>query len=228
MKDGMKENSVKGTYSGIHERISHWLFCVAAMVLMMAVIGAITRLTDSGLSMTEWRPLLGWIPPMTAEEWDRVFLLYQASPEFQHRHAWMALEDFKQIFFWEWFHRLWGRLIGLAYALPLIWFLVRKQIPKGYLMPLLGLLLLGAGQGLMGWIMVQSGLVDVPHVSHYRLAAHLGLAFILFGCLLWCGLRLHFGDHNFHVLSDSVSKRLRAHGSLALGMLGITIIEISQ
>lgn len=219
MKNASEKNSGKA--------ISEWLFCVAAMVLLMAVIGAITRLTDSGLSMTEWRPLLGWVPPLTPEEWDRIFALYQASPEFQQRHAWMALEDFKRIFFWEWFHRLWGRLIGLAYGLPLLWFTIRRQIPKGYALPLLGILLLGAGQGVMGWIMVQSGLVDVPHVSHYRLAAHLGLAFILFSCLLWCGLRLYFDESKvaaLHTLSNPQRKRLHAHGSLALGMLGVTII----
>ena len=102
------------------------------MVFAMAVIGAITRLTESGLSMVEWRPLIGWLPPLNETEWQRVYGLYKQSPEFAHKHYWMELADFKRIFFWEWLHRLWGRLIGLVFALPLLWFAIRKQIPQGF------------------------------------------------------------------------------------------------
>lgn len=154
----------------------------------MVVIGAITRLTESGLSMVEWRPLIGALPPMSTAEWERVFELYQQTPEYQKKNFWMGMEDFKTIFFWEWLHRFWGRLIGLVYALPLVYFWARGMIPAGYKKPLMALLLLGAAQGLMGWYMVQSGLVDVPAVSHYRLAAHLGLAFLIFALLVWVGL----------------------------------------
>jgi cytochrome c oxidase assembly protein subunit 15 len=122
--------------------IQYWLFASAMMVLCMAVIGAVTRLTESGLSMVEWRPLIGALPPLSAEEWQRVYDLYKQSPEFEHKHYWMSLAEFKNIFFWEWFHRVWGRLIGLVYALPLAYFWIRKMIPTGYKKPLLGLLFL--------------------------------------------------------------------------------------
>ena len=174
-----------------HNRpIQIWLYICAAFVFCMMIIGAITRLSESGLSMVEWRPLIGALPPLSGAEWARVFDLYKQSPEFIHHNAWMELSDFKRIFFWEWFHRLWGRLIGLVYALPLLWFALRKQIPTGYGGRLLLLLILGGAQGLMGWYMVQSGLVDRPAVSHFRLAAHLSLAFLLYGLLLWTALSL--------------------------------------
>jgi cytochrome c oxidase assembly protein subunit 15 len=165
--------------------VSTWLYFTAFMVFAMAIIGAITRLTESGLSMVEWRPLIGALPPMNEAEWQRVYDLYRATPQFQKVTFWMELSDFKVIFFWEWFHRLFGRLIGLIYALPLLFFWIRGMIPAGYHFRLVMIFLLGAAQGLMGWYMVKSGLVDMPAVSHFRLAAHLGLAFILFGALLW-------------------------------------------
>jgi len=161
-------------------RISAWLFACAGMVFVMAVIGAITRLTESGLSMAEWRPLIGALPPLGEAEWNRVFDLYRQTPEYRFVNAGMTLDGFKTIFFWEWLHRLWGRLIGLAFALPLVWFWLTGTVRDLRAGPsvtwaLVGLLGLGALQGVMGWIMVQSGLVDRPSVSHYRLAAHLGL-----------------------------------------------------
>lgn len=168
-----------------HKNIRNWLFFTALMVFAMCVIGAITRLTESGLSMVEWKPLIGALPPLNQAEWERVFGLYQQTPEFQHKNSWMELADFKNIFFWEWFHRLWGRVIGLVFAIPLVWFWIRGQIPQGYKMKLVGLLLLGGAQGFMGWFMVMSGLVDEPAVSHFRLAAHLALALLLFCLLLW-------------------------------------------
>jgi len=112
-----------------HKFIINWLYLSAFMVFAMAVIGAITRLTESGLSMVEWRPLIGMLPPLNTEEWERVFMLYQQSPEYQKINTGMSLEEFKNIFFWEWFHRVWGRMIGLVYALPLIYFWVKKKIP---------------------------------------------------------------------------------------------------
>lgn len=167
-----------------------WLWTCAAMVFAMAIIGAITRLKESGLSMVEWRPLLGALPPLSTEEWQRVFSIYQESPEYLKKNMGMSLEEFKGIFFWEWFHRLWGRLIGLVFMLPLIWFWIKKQIPQGYGLKFLGLLILGGLQGVMGWYMVKSGLVDRPSVSHYRLAAHLGLAFLIFALLAKTALSL--------------------------------------
>ena len=168
-----------------YKNIRNWLFFTAFMVFTLAIIGAVTRLTESGLSMVEWKPLIGAIPPLSQEEWNRVFGLYQATPEFIHKNSWMELEDFKKIFFWEWLHRLWGRIIGLVFALPMIWFWIKGQIPEGYKVKFVGLLLLGGAQGAMGWFMVVSGLNDVPEVSHYRLAAHLGLALLVFVLLLW-------------------------------------------
>lgn len=165
--------------------ISYWLYGVCGLLFTMIIVGAITRLTDSGLSMVEWRPLLGALPPHNEAEWARVFELYKAYPEFEKQNFWMELDDFKAIFFWEWFHRLLGRLIGVVYALPLLWFWIRKQIPSGYKLKLLGGFILGGLQGLMGWYMVKSGLVDQPDVSHFRLAAHLSLALVIVAYLLW-------------------------------------------
>ncbi len=169
--------------------VSIWLFFTAFMVFAMAIIGAITRLTESGLSMVEWRPLIGALPPLSETEWQRVYALYQDSPEFEKKHFWMSLEDFKIIFFWEWLHRFWGRLIGIVFILPLIWFWVKKHLSPEIKPYLVGLLLLGASQGLMGWFMVQSGLMERPSVSHFRLAAHLGLAFVIFAYLVWLGFK---------------------------------------
>jgi len=198
--------------------VSNWLFFVAGMVLCMAVIGAITRLTESGLSITQWQPISGILPPLNDADWDRAFALYRETPEFRDKHFWMEMADFKQIFFWEWLHRLWGRLIGVVYALPLLWFWVTKRIPEGYKAPLLGLLLLGGMQGVMGWVMVQSGLVDRPSVSHYRLAAHLSLAFILFGSLLWTAFSLR------QAAAPKASFCIRRHGWSALALLSLTIV----
>ncbi len=168
--------------------ISAWLFGCAGLVFIMVIVGAITRLTESGLSMVEWRPLIGILPPLNETEWRRVFDLYRETPEFQKKNFWMNIGDFKTIFFWEWFHRLFGRLIGIAYGLPLLFFWIKGMIPAGFKKPLIGLLVLGGLQGAMGWYMVKSGLVDMPAVSHYRLAAHLGLAFIIFAYLVSVGM----------------------------------------
>ena len=170
--------------------IAAWLFTVAAMVLVMVSIGGITRLTGSGLSIVEWRPLMGFLPPLTEAEWTRVFTLYQTSPQYQDVNAGMTLAGFKTIFWWEYVHRLWGRLIGLVFLLPFLWFLVRRYIGWS-LAPRLGLLfILGGAQGVLGWYMVRSGLIDIPEVSQYRLAAHLVLALALYVALLWTALQL--------------------------------------
>lgn len=199
--------------------IQIWLFFTAAMVFAMAVIGAITRLTESGLSMVEWKPLIGAIPPLSQAEWNRVFDLYQQTPEFRHKNSWMQLEDFKYIFFWEWFHRFWGRLIGLVFAIPLVYFWIKKMIPEGYKLKLLGLLALGGAQAVMGWIMVLSGLVDQPSVSHFRLAAHLSLALLIFCTLLW--LAFNLSDLRPETKGSFCQKR---HGWTAFAVLGVTIV----
>jgi cytochrome c oxidase assembly protein subunit 15 len=154
----------------------------------MIVVGGITRLTESGLSIVRWEPVSGVVPPLDAEAWQAEFDAYQASPQYQQINRGMSLEDFKAIYFWEYVHRLLGRLIGLAFAVPLLIFWWRRGIPPGQGPKLVGLLLLGGLQGAIGWWMVASGLVDRPEVSHIRLAVHLLAALAIFGALLWVAL----------------------------------------
>jgi cytochrome c oxidase assembly protein subunit 15 len=147
----------------------------------MVLIGGVTRLTGSGLSMVEWKPLMGAIPPLTHEDWLEVFGKYQVSPQYQLVNKGMSLESFQWIFFWEYFHRLIGRLIGVVFLIPWLFFWIKSYFDKKWALRFLGGFLLGGLQGLMGWIMVASGLVDKPQVSHYRLAAHLLLALFILG-----------------------------------------------
>ena len=170
--------------------ISRWLFCVAALVLVMVVVGGITRLTESGLSITRWEPVSGALPPVGEEAWQAEFQSYRQSPQYQLVNTGMTLAEFKSIFFWEYVHRLLGRLIGLAFALPLIWFALRRAIPQGYGWKLVVILALGGLQGAIGWWMVASGLVDRPEVSHIRLAIHLLTALAIFAATLWVALDL--------------------------------------
>ncbi len=202
------------THPQATDRIVLWLFIMAGLVAMMVVIGGITRLTESGLSMVEWRPLIGALPPLTDAEWQRVFGLYQQTPEFNIMNADMDLAGFKLIFFWEYFHRLWGRMLGIAFVLPLVWFWIRRQIPQGYHLPLAGLLCLGGLQGVVGWWMVASGLVDNPAVSQYRLASHLSLALVIFALLIWTGLNLNYGR----------VKRPGGHSLATIALTALTII----
>ncbi len=162
-----------------------WLIIVCIMVFTMVMIGGITRLTDSGLSMVDWRPLMGSIPPLNEAEWMKVFNDYRLSPEYIKINQGMSLSDFKSIFFWEYFHRLWGRLIGLVFFFPYLYFVVKKKVSRSLNLKLLVAFILGGLQGLLGWYMVKSGLVDRPDVSHFRLAAHLGLAFLIIGYISW-------------------------------------------
>lgn len=208
-----------------YKPLIYWLIASSFMIFVMVIIGAITRLTESGLSMVEWRPLMGALPPMGETEWQRVYELYKQSPEFEQKHHWMALDDFKNIFFWEWFHRLWGRLIGFVYVLPLIWFWVRNQIPAVYKPRLFVFFILGGLQGVLGWWMVKSGLVDRPDVSHFRLAAHLSLALIIYSALIWTIFDLRRDELSLSKESaegHKVHKLGHAYGSLAL--LVVTII----
>ena len=172
--------------------IANWLLTVAGLVFLMVVVGGITRLTESGLSITEWRPITGAVPPLSQQDWEQAFALYRQTPEYIEINgpAGMDLAAFKWIFFWEWFHRLLGRLIGIAFALPLAWFALKRAIPRGYGWKLVGLLILGGLQGVLGWYMVMSGLVDRTDVSHFRLSAHLLLAFAIIGALIWVALDL--------------------------------------
>lgn len=174
-----------------HRRVTGvWLLIVAAMVMTMIVLGALTRLTESGLSMVEWRPVTGWLPPLSEAAWQAEFEKYAASPQGRLVKDRMSVAGFKEIYWLEYVHRLWGRLIGLAVAVPLLLFWWRRSLPPGIGAALVGLLVLGALQGAMGWAMVASGLVDRPAVSHFRLALHLLLALAIFGWLLWMTLNL--------------------------------------
>jgi cytochrome c oxidase assembly protein subunit 15 len=170
--------------------IARWLLAVAALVFAMVVVGGITRLTESGLSITEWKPITGAIPPLTHDQWMDAFHRYQQIPEYRQINRGMSLSDFQFIFFWEWMHRLLGRLIGVAFALPLAWFAWKRAIPAGYGPRLLALLALGGLQGAIGWWMVKSGLSVRTDVSHYRLAVHLLTALFIMGGLIWTALDL--------------------------------------
>jgi cytochrome c oxidase assembly protein subunit 15 len=167
------------------DSITLWLIAVLVMVYVMVVLGGVTRLTQSGLSIVDWNPIMGVLPPLSDAAWQDAFISYKKFPEYQRINYGMTLAEFQAIYLMEWFHRLWGRLIGLAFALPLLWFALRGRLHGRFAWQLAGLLVLGGLQGLMGWIMVKSGLVDDPRVSPYRLAAHLMIAIIIFLALLW-------------------------------------------
>ena len=170
--------------------IAIWLLICCAMVFGTLVVGGVTRLTDSGLSIVEWQPLLGAIPPLTHDDWLLAFEKYKQIPQFSQVNHDMTLEGFQYIFWWEWAHRQIGRVIGMVFFIPLVWFWVRGRIPRGYKWKLVSFLILGGLQGAMGWYMVKSGLVEDVRVSQYRLTAHLGLAFLVFGLMLWTALGL--------------------------------------
>lgn len=170
--------------------VARWLWAVAGLIVAMVVVGGITRLTESGLSITEWKPITGAIPPLTQADWQAAFDSYKRIPEYQAFNRGMTLAGFQAIFFWEYAHRLLGRVIGLAFAAPLAWFWVRKQIPQGYKPRLLALLALGGLQGAIGWWMVASGLSVRTDVSHLRLTVHLLTALVILAGIAWTALDL--------------------------------------
>ena len=172
--------------------LSTLLLFVAGLVFAMVVVGGITRLTESGLSITEWEPVSGAIPPLTAADWDHAFGLYKQTPQFREvaGPAGMTLGGFKFIFFWEWVHRLLGRILGLVFFVGVAWFALKRAIPKGYGLRLAALFILGGAQGAVGWFMVMSGLEGRTEVSPYRLSAHLLFALFLFAALIWVALDL--------------------------------------
>ena len=167
-----------------------WLMILAMLVAVMVLVGGATRLTDSGLSITEWAPVMGALPPLSQADWDAAFEAYKQTTEFQVQNASMTLAEFKPIYWWEWGHRLLGRLIGVVWLVGFLWFLLRGRIPEGWTGRLLLVGVLGGLQGAIGWWMVASGLTGRLDVAPYRLAVHLGLAFFIFALLLWYALRL--------------------------------------
>ncbi len=168
-----------------YRNISIWLLLVCAVIFAMIVLGGVTRLTGSGLSMVEWAPITGILPPLNTQQWMAVFELYQASPEYLRVNSEMDLQGFKSIYWFEYLHRILGRLIGVLFFLPMLYFFIRYPLSRLLKLKLFGLFLLGGAQGLLGWYMVQSGLVNDPHVSQYRLVAHLSLALALYGAIFW-------------------------------------------
>jgi len=171
-----------------YKKIAIWLFLLTFLIFLMIIIGGLTRLTESGLSMVDWRPILGIIPPLNNENWLKVFSAYKASPEFIIVNKSMNLDEFKYIFWWEWFHRFFARFIGIVFILPLIFFVVKKAIPKRLFLTLIIIFVFGLFQALVGWWMVKSGLNDNPYVSQYRLTFHLINALIIFAMLFWTAL----------------------------------------
>ncbi len=174
----------------MQKSIAIWLLICCVMVFAMVVVGGVTRLTNSGLSIVEWQPIVGTLPPITQGDWDELLEKYSATPQYQKVNKGMSVDEFKSIFWWEYFHRLLGRLIGLVFFVPFVYFLVKKQIDRALGIRLAGIFVLGGLQGFMGWYMVKSGLVSDPHVSQYRLTAHLGLAFVIFAAMFWVALGL--------------------------------------
>ncbi len=203
--------------------IGVWLLVCCAMVLAMAVIGAITRLTESGLSIMEWAPLSGALPPLSQGEWQRLFDLYRQIPEYQEVNAGMSLAGFKTIFWWEYIHRLWGRLIGVVFALPFLWFWWRGHLDRRLTRLLLVALLLGALQGALGWFMVASGFGDRTDVSQYRLVAHLGLALVIYSYLFWLALSQLWPRPER--CRDPAAAGLRRGGLVLLALIGVTVVS---
>lgn len=170
--------------------VAAWLLVCCALVFAMVVVGGVTRLTHSGLSIVEWQPIVGTLPPLNEAQWLEAFGKYQLTPEYLKVNHAMSLDEFKGIFWWEYFHRLLGRMIGVVFLLPLLWFWWRGHIDRPLTLKLAGIFVLGGLQGAMGWYMVKSGLVDDPRVSHYRLTAHLAIAFAIYAAMLWTALGL--------------------------------------
>ncbi len=170
--------------------VAAWLFVCAALTFIIIVVGGVTRLTESGLSIVEWRPVTGVLPPLSDADWQAEFDKYKTSPQFQKVFSEIGLEGFKRIFFWEYLHRLLARTIGIVFLLPFLFFLFRRQLSKPLAIKLFAIFLLGGMQGALGWYMVKSGLVDNPRVSHFRLTAHLGLALLIFSAELWLAMEI--------------------------------------
>ena len=207
------------------KRIANWLFVCCGLVFAMVVLGGFTRLTGSGLSMAEWRPIMGTLPPLTPEEWQRVFDIYRQTPEYQQVNAGMDIEGFKGIFWLEYLHRLLGRLIGIAYFVPLVVFAVRGWIAPRQLPWFVFLLALGGVQAVIGKIMVASGQVDAPAVSQYKLAAHLGAAFLVYALMLWTALNRLRPPLPADSLAVAAPHPWFGRAAAVLGLVSVTVVS---
>lgn len=212
-----------GARAPARRAISLWFVVLALMTAAMILVGGLTRLTDSGLSITEWDPVMGAIPPLSEEDWRAAFEAYKTTTEFQEQNSWMTLEDFKPIFWWEWGHRFLGRLIGLVWLAGLVWFWARRQIPPGWGWRMVVPGILGGIQGAVGWWMVASGLVGRLDVASYRLAIHLGIAFLIFSLLLWYSLLVRLDEV---ALLKARRRRLKPLMGLAGGLFGLVFLQI--
>ncbi|MEO2067724.1 MAG: COX15/CtaA family protein [Flavobacteriaceae bacterium] len=201
-----------------NKKVIYWLFTGCALIFIMVVVGGITRLTHSGLSIPDYKLISGTIPPINNQQWQEAFELYKQYPEYQKLNSNISLKEFKGIFFWEWLHRAIGRAIGLVFIIPFLYFLITRQLDKSTIKKTIILLILGGFQGLLGWYMVKSGLVDRPDVSHYRLAAHLTTAFATFAFTLWVALDLIFP------IKQTINKAYRNLIRISLIILFIQII----
>ena len=201
-----------------NKAVIYWLLTGCLLIFIMVIVGGITRLTHSGLSISNYKLISGTIPPMNDVEWNEAFNLYKEYPEYQKLNYGMSLEEFKDIYFWEWIHRVIGRFIGLVFIIPFIYFLTRKQLSKPTIKKAVLLLIMGGFQGFLGWYMVKSGLVDRPDVSHYRLAAHLTTAFLTFAYTFWVALDLIFPN------KKTIDQKLKNFIRIGLVILVIQII----
>jgi heme a synthase len=200
--------------------ISIWLLLGVFMIIVQIVLGGITRLTDSGLSITEWKPILGAVPPRSESDWQKAFDHYKQIAQFKHLHSYFSLEDFKSIYFWEWLHRLWGRIIGIVFIIPFLFFLFTGRFNRQMVKPLVILFLLGGLQGLIGWIMVQSGLNDENlYVSHIRLAVHFIVALVLLVYTFWFALQLLVNESHMSYKPSSANLLLVIIGLLAIQLV---------
>lgn len=212
-------NSLSSTRSS--RPVAIWLLIGVFMIIVQVLLGGITRLTGSGLSITEWKPIMGALPPMNETEWNLAFEKYKQIAQYKYINAHFTLSDFKFIFFWEWFHRLWARLMGVVFLIPFIVFLIQKRFKKEMIRPLIILFILGGLQGLVGWIMVQSGLEDseLLYVSHYKLAIHFIFALGLLCYALWFALQLLVPEGQL-----SFNKPLRRFTGWLIGLLTLQLI----
>jgi cytochrome c oxidase assembly protein subunit 15 len=202
--------------------VAIWLFLCCAMIFVMVVLGGVTRLTHSGLSIVEWQPLFGWIPPLSDAAWQDAFRKYQATPEFEQLNHAMTLAQFKPIFWMEYTHRLWGRLIGVVFLVPFAVFAAQRRIAPRLRPRLVAIFVLGLLQGGMGWYMVKSGLVQRPDVSQYRLAAHLGIAFVIYAYIFWLALDLAYGGTRDRAPANIAA--LRRHASALAALVFVTAL----
>ena len=201
-----------------NKKVIYWLFTGCVLIFIMVVVGGITRLTHSGLSIPDYKLISGTIPPINDQQWEEAFELYKQYPEYQKLNSNITLTEFKGIFFWEWLHRVIGRVLGLVFIIPFLYFLITRQLDKPTIKKTIILLILGSFQGFLGWYMVKSGLVDRPDVSHYRLAAHLTTAFVTFAFTLWIALDLIFP------IKKTINKTYRNLIRIGLAILFIQII----